>query len=90
MQWRAAGRAWKPADDSLTWIWSRHATVSKKASDTAYGRSGFMLLDTAIGQWRFISNTENSDTRNPGALSMSSSSIGPFAIASIGDKQSLK
>jgi hypothetical protein len=49
-----------------------------------------MLLDTAIGQWRFISNTENSDTRNPGALSMSSSSIGPFAIASIGDKQSLK
>jgi len=86
MQWRAAGRAWKPADDSLTWIWSRHATVSKKASDTAYGRSGFMLLDTAIGQWRFISNTENSDTRNPGALSMSSSSIGPFAIASIGDK----
>ncbi|MBN1308210.1 MAG: hypothetical protein JXA18_09860 [Chitinispirillaceae bacterium] len=85
VKWYLASRPQRSADDSLFWLWNRSREGGLFPADSTFNKSGFILFDTAIAQWRFYAGITQPSPERPAAVPMTTLLNGPFALASIVD-----
>ncbi|MBN1575823.1 MAG: hypothetical protein JW913_04680 [Chitinispirillaceae bacterium] len=85
VQWHLTSRPPLSAGDSLLWIWNRSRAGGLFPADSIFKKSGFMLFDTIIRQWRFYTGITQPPPERPGAVSMTTVLRGSFTLASVAD-----